>query len=77
MAEQICNYLNIFNSVGRSYNANALTFNWKPFTMLKTCANYSETVELWVVGVMVISTFLCSSVDWIKNMIYEFQEDSN
>ena len=70
MAEQICNYLNIFNSVGRSYNANALTFNWKPFTMLKTCANYSETVELWVVA-------LCSSVDWIKNMIYEFQEDSN
>ena len=62
MAEQICNYLNIFNSVGRSYNANALTFNWKPFTMLKTCANYSETVELWVVA-------LCSSVDWIKNMI--------
>ena len=70
MAEQICNYLKIFNSVGRSYNANALTFNWKPFTMLKTCANYSETVELWVVA-------LCSSVDWIKNMIYEFQEDSN
>ena len=70
MAEQICNYLNIFNSVGRSYNANALTFNWKPFTMLKTCANYSETVELWVVA-------LCSSVDWIKNMIYEFQEGSN
>ena len=69
MAEQICNYHNIFNSVGRSYNANAaLTFNWKAFTMLKTCANYSETVELWCWSEPFIAAVL---IDF--NMIYEIK----